>query len=184
MDILKSLRKIAGFLQSNNYSYMIIGGIATSYYGYVRQTFDIDIKIHLDLEKDLTSFINNISTVCQIRTQNPVHFIDETSVLPISIDEVDIDIIFARLPFEINAIKRAVSIKFENIEFQICSLEDLIIQKAISTRNKDWLDIENLIRININNIDWNYLNPFLKELTEWLAFPIIDRIEDLKKNYE
>ena len=93
MDIIKSLRKIAGFLRNNNYSYMIIGGIATSYYGYVRQTFDIDIKIHLDLEKDLTSFIDNISPFCKIRTQNPVHFIDETSVLPISIDEVDIDII-------------------------------------------------------------------------------------------
>ncbi len=184
MDILNSLKKIVNFLEEHNYPYMIFGGIATAYYGYTRQTFDIDVKIYLDLSKEIRPFIKNVSQICKIRTENPVQFIKETSVLPIIIDEVGIDIVFAQLPFEINAIKRAVPIDFENLHFDICAIEDLVIQKSVSTRDKDWIDIDNLIKMNLNKIDWNYLLSVCTELSHWLETPINKKIKEIKKRYE
>lgn len=35
---------------------MVFGGIANSIFGYSRQTYDIDIKIILDIEKEWQTF--------------------------------------------------------------------------------------------------------------------------------
>ncbi len=180
MNLFESLKKINDFIESNNLPYMVFGGIATAFYGYSRQTFDIDIKINI-IEKELNSFIKKISDIGTIKTINPVQFVNDTSVLPIVIDGVNIDLVFAKLPFEINAIKRARKVMFNDIEFKICTFEDLIIQKAISTREKDWLDIKELIKIKKNKIDWNYLLLHCKLFSEWLELPsIYQRIADIK----
>ena len=61
------------------------------------------------------------------------------------------------MDYEKEAIDRAELRKLLTVEVQIVSLEDLIIQKSVSERAKDWDDIENLISINEDKIDWNYL---------------------------
>ena len=61
------------------------------------------------------------------------------------------------MDYEKEAIDRAKLRKLLTVEVQTVSLEDLIIQKSVSERVKDWDDIENLISINEDKIDWNYL---------------------------
>jgi hypothetical protein len=46
--------------------------------------------------------------------------------------------------------------------------EDLIIQKAVSTREKDWLDIRNVIENQRDKMDWNYLLKYCKDLSNFL----------------
>ena len=56
------------------------------------------------------------------------------------------------------------SIEFSNIKIKVCLPEDLIIQKAVSTRQKDWLDIRNVIENQRDKMDWNYLLKHCKDL--------------------
>lgn len=58
------------------------------------------------------------------------------------------DLVFARLPFELEAIQRSQTIQYAGLDLQICTIEDLIIHKAISRRMKDWADIETLIGLH------------------------------------
>lgn len=39
------LGKVVAFLENHGYRYAIIGGIALSQWGYLRFTYDIDIKV-------------------------------------------------------------------------------------------------------------------------------------------
>jgi hypothetical protein len=159
---------------------MIIGGIASSYYGNPMQTFDIDIKIDLD-ERRLNAFIEGLSSIGKAAIKDPFAFLQETSVLPFDIDQVRIDLIRCHLPFEIAAIRRAERRRLFGLEAVVCSAEDLIIQKALSIRDKDWLDIAAIIGLQKTALDWDYLLQHLEDLSSFLADPeILKRVEKLK----
>ncbi|MEA3495987.1 MAG: nucleotidyltransferase [Bacteroidota bacterium] len=167
MNYLNALHKIIDFLSVNKIPYMIFGGIANSIYGNPRQTFDIDIKIKID--KDISDFIDSLAKKSTILVDNPISFVKETNVLPVEIDKIKVDIVFAELEFEINAIENAKTFDYLGVKMKVCSVEDFIIQKAISTRQKDWMDIETIISLKNDEINWDYLLKHIKELAVFLA---------------
>jgi hypothetical protein len=169
IDFLKELKKLTLFLESEKVPYMIFGGIANSLYGNTRQTFDIDIKIILETNQKRSDFINGLSSFSKILPQKPIQFIEETNVLPIEIIGIKVDFVFANLPYEIEAIERSVENNAFGFKIRVCQLEDLIIQKVISTREKDWQDIYVLIRLNKDALNWDYLIEHCKSLAEFLT---------------
>jgi len=179
--LLKALDIIVRWFESHNILYMVFGGVANSIYGNPRQTFDIDIKISLEPGCAIGNFIEDLRKISTIIPRDPLSFINETQVLPIDLLEVRIDIVFAGLPFEIEAIQRSRVVEFGGVCFNVCTVEDLIIHKAISTRQKDWLDIDVLIKEQKNSIDWDYLMKHCEELARLLDRPeIISTIYRLK----
>jgi len=182
MNLIESLKKIISFIEDAKIPYMVFGGLANGIYGYERQTFDIDIKLNISLEKsDLILFISKISSFAKIMPQNPIDFISKTMVLPVEVDGVRVDLVFCGLDFEQEAIKHANNGMIGNVAIKVATVEDMIIQKAISVRDKDWLDIENLIKINNTKIDWKYLRKNIELFAEILDRPeIISKIMRLK----
>jgi len=179
--LLLALAAITSWLKEQNISYMVFGGIANSVYGNPRQTFDIDIKIALDSAKPIETFIEKLGIIAEIIPQQPIQFIQDTNVLPVEVANVRIDLVFASLPFEIEAIRRSKSIMYFDIDLKVCTIEDLIIHKAISTRQKDWIDIEILIHDQRQIIDWPYLLKNCAELSDFLdRSEIIKNIRRLK----
>lgn len=70
---------------------------------------------------------------------------------------------------------------FFDVNIKACTPEDLIIQKVISIREKDWSDINYIIENLRSNLDWNYMLKHCKDLSEFLDEPeIYDRVEKLK----
>ena len=45
LPIKETLRRATRFLEEQGYRYAIIGGIANQYWGTVRLTYDVDIKV-------------------------------------------------------------------------------------------------------------------------------------------
>lgn len=178
--LIQALREIIQFLEKEKISYMIIGGIANSFYGNPRQTFDIDIKIDLD-EQRVNGFIDQLSSVGTLAAEDPIAFLEETSVIPVDIENVRIDLVRCRLPFEIEAIRRGERKNIFGLNVIVCTAEDLIIQKAVSVRDKDWMDISAIIRLQNTLLDWGYLMQHVKDLSVFLDDPEIwKRIEKLK----
>jgi hypothetical protein len=181
IDFIKELEKLVSFFDSENIPYMIFGGIANSIYGHTRQTFDIDVKLILDSESERKNLIKKISSFSTVLPQNPVQFIQETNVLPVEIDDLRTDIVFAELPYEKDAVRRSTKKQVYGIQFNVCQPEDLIIQKAISVREKDWQDIHMIIKMNNKTLDWTYLLEHCKTLADFLANPqIVQRVLDYK----
>lgn len=179
--LILALQQITTWLDRNQIPYMLFGGIASSIYGNPRQTFDIDLKIAAESVEPIENFIEKLKLIAVIIPQDPLQFIRDTNVLPIEIYNIRIDIVFANLPFEINAINHSRTVNYQELVLKICTLEDLIIHKAISTRLKDWADIETLISCNSESIDWDYLLNYCEELSAFLCQPeIIEKIKQLK----
>jgi len=178
--LLSSLDKITNWFENQNIPYMVFGGIANAIYGNPRQTYDIDIKIFVE-ETEIENFVENIKSAGKILTAEPLNFISDTNVLPLDIDGVRVDIVIAILPFEKQALERSQKVSYKNINIKVCTIEDFIIQKAVSERNKDWNDIETVIKLNKNRIDWNYLIKYCQQISNFLSrSEILDKIEKYK----
>jgi len=161
---------------------MIFGGIANSIYGNPRQTFDIDIK--LILETDVGPFLKELSRIGKILPEDPIKFVSETNVIPVDIHAVRVDLVVAELSFEKEAIRRSRFMNFLGVEIKVCTPEDLVIQKAISIREKDWMDIQYVIENMKCQLDWDYLLAHCRDLAVFLDNPdIINRIEKFKKGH-
>lgn len=179
--LIKALTTITSWMERMNISYMVFGGIANSIYGNPRQTFDVDIKFSLEPKYEMEQFIEELKSVAILLPDKPIQFIKETNVIPIEIDDVRVDLVVADLPFEIEAIQRSMHVEFSNIKIKVCLPEDLIIQKAVSTREKDWLDIRNVIENQHDKMDWNYLLKHCKDLSDFLNnTEIYERIKKWK----
>jgi len=179
--LIKALSTITNWMERMNISYMVFGGIANSIYGNPRQTFDVDIKFSLESKDNLEQFVEELKSVAILLPDKPIQFIKETNVIPIEIDDVRVDLVVADLPFEIEAIQRSRYVDFSNIKIKVCLPEDLIIQKAVSTREKDWLDIMTIIENQGDKMDWNYLLKHCKDLSNFLSKPeIYNRIKKWK----
>jgi hypothetical protein len=177
MSLISALKIIVGFLELNKIPYMVIGGVANSIYGEPRQTFDVDIKINITESIKMEDLLSKIKENSEIMVSSPKEFIKETNVLPVLIDNTKVDLIFANLDFEKTAINNSIKMKFEGIDIFISRPEDLIIQKCVSHREKDWIDIKGIIKANRNNLDENYILLHCKELSDWLKnSDLLDKI--------
>ena len=178
--LIQSFRKIIQFLEKEKISYTIIGGIANSFYGNPRQTFDIDIKFEMD-EQNVPGFIQQLSAISRLAADDPIAFFKETAVIPVDIDNVRVDLVRCLLPFEKEAIRRSKREEIFGLNASVCTAEDLIIQKAVSVRDKDWMDISAIIHLQYRQLDWDYLMQHIKDLSVFLDDPQIEnRIEKIK----
>src|SRR3989338_11588909 len=132
-----SLLRIARILKANKIPYMVIGGVANLFWGVPRTTLDIDITIQVP-EDSQTSLIAKMRRSYKLRASNPIAFVRKTNVLPLEDRSgVRIDLIFAKLPYELEAICRSKRVRVNGNSVQICSPEDLVVHKIISDRPRD-----------------------------------------------
>ena len=170
--LVQALKRITKFLQTQHIPYMVIGGIANLVWGTPRSTFDIDITVQTSSDRE--SLVKIIHKGFKVRVPHPEKFIEETRVLPLQDKAgMNIDLIFAGLPYEEFAIRRAKTIQWQGIKVKICSPEDLIIDKIISTRAKDKDDVFGIVTNMKSKLDRIYLDPIVKKLSVALDRPDI-----------
>ena len=88
------------------------------------------------------------------------------------------DIIFAALPSEKDAIARALAKQIGGKTIMVSSVEDLILMKLVSEGQKDWEDARRLSRRLKESLERAYLEPRVRELAEALSRPdILDVLE-------
>ena len=93
-------------------------------------------------------------------------------MLPVESSQgVRADLVFAALPPEREAIRRARPMQVGGREVSVASVEDLILVKLVSEREKDTEDARRLLARFKGKIDTAYLESRLSELAEALARP-------------
>ena len=176
------LRKALFFLEENGYSYAIIGGIALAQWGVVRATLDVDIKV---LVPDFNYTV--MRTVLRMEFPNTVREELETHplIVAVEIDGVNVDFLLALPGYEENIVKRAVRRDLNGWNAWICSADDLVIQKVVAGRGKDWLDIEALLIEQRGQLDQVYIHDWLSEFVEALEDPdLLVKYDHLVRNVE
>lgn len=172
-DLECALAEVAAALEHCRLPYMLIGGLAVASTGEPRATLDVDISAWVDpaRTRDTTECLCR-----QLRAipADPFAFVDQRRVLPVMTSmQIRADIVFASMPVEREGIRRAVLKPLAGRMIPVASVEDLLLMKLISERQKDLADARALLRRFRTSLDLGYLMPKLEELAKALAQPDI-----------
>lgn len=163
-----AIRKVIQFLDDRHYRYALIGGIALAQWGVVRATYDADIKVlvpNLDYAAVRQAIHSAfLEPARQELPRNPL-------IVTISVEDVIVDLLLALPGYEELIIERAVPRDLGGWQAWICTAEDLIIQKVVANRDKDWLDVEALLVERRGKLDEAYIESWLRQFTEVLENP-------------
>lgn len=167
----QALVRLARSLSDDTVPYMVIGGVANAVWGEPRVTLDIDVTVGLPLS-DVDRLVDCLAPHFAPLVEKPMEFVADTRVLPMR-DEagVRVDLIFGLLPFERQAIQRAKPVDIGGTTVQVCTAEDLILLKIVSTRERDLADVRGLVERNLRDLDLAYLEPRIRELADLLDRP-------------
>ena len=182
-DLDDSLGILASWLDRQSIPYMVIGGFAVTVWGEPRMTRALNVTVSVPPEK-LSATIQTVGSQFISLVNNPIAFVSETRVFPILVHEVPVDLIFAGLPYEEEAIARAKTIQLKSGTVRICSPEDLILHKIVSPRERDREDIQGVFRYRRATLDFDYLDPRVEELADALADQtMLDWYRQLRKRW-
>jgi Nucleotidyl transferase of unknown function (DUF2204) len=135
-----ALAELSGVLQESGTPFMIIGGIAVLIWGEPRATQDVDVTVSVP-EDRIPEFVDAMSRRVTVLPANPTEFVLETHVLPVVTSKgVHVDVIWAGLPYEENAIERAIVRELGGVPIRVCTPEDLILHKLASVRPRSPAD--------------------------------------------
>jgi hypothetical protein len=150
-----------------------------SQWSAVRVTHDVDIKV-LVPDTDYATIRKKIREAFPDRARS--HVPENPFIVAVNIDGVIVDFLLTIPGYEENIITRAVHRDLAEFTVWVSSAEDLIIQKIVADRGKDWLDVEALLIEQWGQLDEDYINSWLKEFADALESPeITEKYQEIFK---
>jgi hypothetical protein len=152
---------------------MIIGGIAVIAAGVPRVTIDIDATVlgrAAELDDVVAALARHGITP---RVEDALQFARERQVLLLRHDAsgVTMELSFAWLPFEEEALARATDAVLAGVPAPIARPEDLLVYKATAWRDRDVSDIERLLQLHLGQIDLDRVRTLIAEIATVLGDP-------------
>ena len=153
------------FLEREDIPFVIVGGLANAVWGEPRATRDIDVKVFIGelTAEEFTSLVARRFPV----VSRPIPLI-VTAKTP---EGITVDFLIAVPGYEEQILARARRVVLGSMEIPVCSPEDLIIQKAIADRDRDWADIEGILIEQWGHLDQAYIRHWLTQFAEVLERP-------------
>jgi hypothetical protein len=148
---------------------IVIGDVAVAIWGEPRLTRDVDLKILLgreDTERLLAVLAPHYSSLLP----DPLRALREQAMLFVQdAAGTRLDLLLADTPYDVQAIQRARIAEVEpGASISVCSPEDLVIYKLISTRLRDHEDAASVIRRQAESLDDEYILHWLRQFEQAL----------------
>jgi hypothetical protein len=168
-----ALRSLASTMKELSLPWMVIGGVAVIAAGVPRETIDVDAAV-LGRASDLDTLIAALERNGIVpRISGARQFARERQVLLLQHGEsgVTMEISFAWLPFEEQAIARAHKLDVEGLSVPIARPEDLVVYKVTAWRDRDRADVERLLILHLASIDIERVRSLIVDIAEVLDDP-------------
>jgi hypothetical protein len=162
------LRAAIAALEQMGCRYAVVGGIALSQWGVLRYTHDVDLKVIVP-EADYSGIRAQLLAAFPERARQ--HVPQNPLIVAVSIGEVIVDFLLALPGYDQQIVERAELRDLGGFTAWVCSAEDLIIQKVIAGREKDWPDVDSLLRARRSKLDYAYIEEWLGQFAEALETP-------------
>jgi hypothetical protein len=148
---------------------IVIGGVAIGAWGEPRLTRDVDLKILLkreDAQRLLTILGDEYTSI----VPNPIEMLHKQALVFLQDSRsTRLDLLLADTPYDEIAIQRG---RYEEVQpgisIRLCSPEDLIIYKIISTRQRDHEDARSVIYRQGDRLDDGYVLSWLRQFEQAL----------------
>jgi len=144
---VSALRDMTVWLGAGQVPHTAIGGIAVALIAQPRMTQDVDTLVWLEHDRWKDFLQAGERYGFTPRLSDALEFAVTARVLLLRHEPsgINFDVSLGALPFELEMIERAVTVKVSDFEVKVPTPEDLIITKAVARRPKDIVDIEAIL---------------------------------------
>jgi hypothetical protein len=168
-SLVRSIRRLQERLQEADIPSVVIGGVAVALWGEPRVTRDVDLKILLGRE-GADRLLALLTPDYTPLLPDPRRALTEQAMLFVQDPTgTRLDLLLADTPYDVQAIQRRQSIEVEpGATISVCSPEDLVIYKLVSTRLRDHEDAASVVRRQGDKMDDRYVLHWLRQFEQAL----------------
>jgi len=168
-NLFESIISLEERLHHAGISSVVIGGVAVGVWGEPRVTRDVDVKVLLG-RNHASRLLEILGADYMPLQSDPLPALTRTGILFVQDKSgTRLDLLLSDTEFDIQAIHRAKVVELAyRLKAHICSAEDLIIYKIISTRPRDREDAASVVHRQENTLDDEYVLQWLREFEQAL----------------
>jgi hypothetical protein len=168
-NLVQSIKTLQQRLEAAGIPSVVIGGVAVAVWGEPRVTRDVDLKVWLgreDAERLWAALAPDYASLLpdprKALRQQAMVFVQDTA-------GTRLDLLLADTPYDVLAIQRGRDVELQpGVTIRVCSPEDLVIYKLISTRLRDHEDAQGVVRRQGSNLDDEYVLDWLHQFEQAL----------------
>lgn len=178
-----ALSTISKELAVRNLRYALIGGLAASLRGRVRATDDVDLIILCSLDEALALVSSLRKSEFSSLVEDAEEIARTALLIPLIHDptNIQLDLAVGLSGFEREIVERADPMMLGEVEIFVATAEDLILLKLIADRPQDRQDVEGIVDVQADEIDWNYCMEIAQQLKDAVSIDLETRIGELKR---
>jgi hypothetical protein len=145
----------------------VIEGLAVAVWGEPRLTRDADVKVSLQREQ-ASHLLRLLSPGYTFLSNKPEQTLRRMGFLFVQdATGLRLDLLLADTPFDVQAIQRARPVNIQSdLTITVCTAEDLILYKMISTRPRDREDVQGIVRRQGDALDDAYTLYWLRQFEQ------------------
>lgn len=166
-------------------TFAIVGAVARNAWAPPRATTDIDLAVSAapPLLVTLEQTLGSLGYRCVRRQQaDPADPLPDILVFRSQVAEPrQVDLLVAKTAFEVEVLRRAVTVQMGGTALPVATPEDLVIYKLIANRPRDRDDIRAVARTQQRagrSIDWGHVDRWVK------YWGLADRLSALRRELE
>ena len=168
-NLFRSIQALQKRLSDAGIPSIVIGGVAVATWGEPRVTRDVDLKVLLgrdDASRLLAvlspDYISLLPDPHETLRKQAMVFVQDTA-------GTRLDLLLADTPYDVLAVQRGHAVELQpGMTIRVCSPEDLVIYKLISTRLRDHEDAQGVIRRQGDDLDDKYVLDWLHQFEQAL----------------
>ena len=183
--LFQHVAEIQRLLDEAGIQSMVIGGLAIAVWGKVRFTKDADLKVALS-RVEASRLIASLPAEYQFLSEQPEQTLKQLGFVFLKdASGVRIDLLLAEMGFDQHAMTRKHLVEVQpGLKIFVCSPEDLIIYKLISTRVRDHEDVRGIIQHQHQTLDDQYIEDWLLQFEQALDdSTLINHYRQLRQRY-
>lgn len=139
----QDFKEFLQLLDSERIEYLVVGGIAVSYYGYPRPTGDLDVWIAMD-PANASRLVGALAKFGFASAEERL-FLEPGNMVRMGVPPVRIEILNTISGVEFaECYARRERVTLDGVEVDMISKQDLLANKRAAGRPKDANDLENL----------------------------------------
>ena len=168
-SLVRSIQRVQQHLREADIPSVVIGGVAVALWGEPRVTRDVDLKILLARE-EADRLLAVLTPDYTPLTPDPRRALTEQAMLFVQDPAgTRLDLLLADTPYDVQAIHRGQNVEAEpGATISVCTPEDLVIYKLVSTRLRDHEDAASVVRRQGDKMDDGYVLQWLRQFEQAL----------------
>lgn len=182
MNAVEHVSRFLEHLHSLEIPFMITGSLASNLYGVPRSTLDADIVVQLEGD-DLARLIEAVAPAFEMERQVTFESVTMTTRYVFRSDEYELKVELFLLsddPHDRERFARRKKGNLSGYSADVPTAEDVIVAKIRwihhANRSKDLEDVRNVISIQDDRLDWDYIHRWCTE------HGTLERLEEIRKS--